>query len=81
MTNSSASAGALPSTTPTPPPTRPCEVQILEAEGGRANVAAAELDDWIASLWYGRRLSYTFAVTVALAALCAGIARLSAGAQ
>jgi hypothetical protein len=54
------------------------DVQILEAQGGRANLAAAELDAWIGSLWHGRRLSYTLAaVSVALAGLCAGIAHLS----
>ncbi len=54
------------------------DVQILEAEGGRANVAAAEFSGWIGSLWHGRRLSYTLAaITLALAGLCAGIAHLS----
>ena len=56
----------------------PREVRMLEAEGGRANVAAAELDDWIGSLWRGQRLSYALAaISVALAGLCAGMAHLS----
>ena len=52
------------------------DMQILRAEGGRANVAAAELDAWAGSLWRGRRLSYTLAaISAVLAGLCAGIAR------
>lgn len=55
------------------------DVRMLEVDGGRANLAAAELDGWIGSLWRGRRLSYTLAtVTVVLSALCAWAARLTA---
>lgn len=54
------------------------DLQILEGQGGRANVAAAELDARIGSLWHGQRLAYAVAaMSVALAGLCAGIGRLS----
>jgi hypothetical protein len=55
------------------------DVRVLELQGGRANLAAAELDEWIASLWHGRRLAYVLvSVSLALAGLCALAGRLIA---
>jgi hypothetical protein len=43
----------------------------MELVGGKAAVAAAQLDEWLASLWHGERLAGTIAVlTVALALAC-----------
>lgn len=36
--------------------------QAMERIGGKAVVFAAELNDWLASLWHGRRLAATLAV-------------------
>jgi len=39
----------------------------LEVYGGKANVVAAELREWFASLWHGRRLAFTVAVMTLIA--------------
>jgi hypothetical protein len=45
--------------------------QAMERIGGKAVVFAAEFNDWLASLWHGRRLAATLAViSVAVAWLC-----------
>ena len=45
-------------------------IHDLELYGGKANVAAAEFQEWFAGLWYGRNLAYTIAViTLCLAFL------------
>ncbi len=41
----------------------------MELFGGKAAVAGAQFDDWLASLWHGQRLAYTVAVLTALVAL------------
>jgi len=38
------------------------EMQQLERLGGTASVRAAEFDQWLSSLWHGRRLALTLAV-------------------
>ena len=38
------------------------EMQQLERLGGRASVQTAEFDQWLSSLWHGRRLAGTLAV-------------------
>jgi hypothetical protein len=38
------------------------EMQQLERLGGRASVQTAEFDQWLSSLWHGRRLPVTLAV-------------------
>ena len=38
------------------------EMQQLERLGGRASVRTAEFDQWLSSLWHGRRLAATLAV-------------------
>jgi len=38
------------------------EMQQLERLGGRASVQTAEFDQWLSSLWHGRRLAVTLAV-------------------
>jgi len=40
----------------------------LEIYGGKANVFAAELREWFDSLWHGKRLAFTVAVTTAITA-------------
>ena len=40
----------------------------LEEFGGKANVIAAEFEDWFASLWHGRRFAFTVAAMTLLAA-------------
>lgn len=43
----------------------------LERIGGKAAVAAAEFNDWFASLWHGRRLAGTLAaLSVGASLLC-----------
>jgi len=37
-------------------------MQQLERLGGRASVRTAEFDQWLSSLWHGRRLAATLAV-------------------
>jgi len=37
------------------------EMQQLERLGGMASVRTAELDEWLSSLWHGRRLAMTLA--------------------
>ena len=50
----------------------------LEAIGGTANVDAAELDDWIGSLWHGRHLAYALATSaIAISVLFAWAARMT----
>ena len=34
-------------------------LRTLELYGGKANVMATELREWVGSLWHGRRLAYT----------------------
>jgi len=47
----------------------------IERIGGRAAVYAARFDQWLGSLWHGRRLAWTVAVGSAIAALgCLGLA-------
>jgi len=41
----------------------------MEVFGGKAAIAGAELDDWLSSLWHGRRLAYTIAVLAVPVAL------------
>ena len=43
-------------------------LRTLELYGGKANVMAAELRQWFASLWHGTRLAYTVACGTALLA-------------
>ena len=38
------------------------EMQQLERLGGRASVQTVEFDQWLSSLWHGRRLAATLAV-------------------
>lgn len=40
----------------------------MELYGGKANVLAAELQQWFASLWHGRRLALTVACGTVLVA-------------
>lgn len=55
------------------------EMQQLERLGGQASVQTAQLDQWLSSLWEGRRLAGTLAVLSLLAAAgCAWIAGLMA---
>jgi len=37
------------------------EMRQLERLGGAASVRTAELDEWLSSLWHGRRLAATLA--------------------
>ena len=49
----------------------------LELMGGKLGVVLAEVNDWLASLWHGRRLGCTVAVlSIATAAACFWVARL-----
>jgi hypothetical protein len=41
----------------------------LERFGGKANVLAAELDRWFASLWHGRKLAFTVAFIAGVVSL------------
>jgi hypothetical protein len=55
------------------------EMQQLERIGGQASVQTARLDQWLSSLWEGRRLAGTLAVLSLLAAAgCLWIAGLMA---
>ena len=40
----------------------------MELYGGKANLLAAEIRAWVASLWHGRRLALTVAVVTVAAA-------------
>jgi hypothetical protein len=49
----------------------------LEVYGGKANVAATELQQWFEGLWQGRQLAYTLAIlAVGTALACFSIAEL-----
>jgi hypothetical protein len=49
----------------------------LERVGGKSAVFAAELNDWLGSLWHGQRLGYTVAVISIVCAIgCFVFARL-----
>jgi hypothetical protein len=49
----------------------------LELMGGKLGVVLADLNDWFASLWHGRRLAYTVAfISIATAAGCFWVARM-----
>jgi len=49
----------------------------LERIGGKSAVMAAELNDWLASLWHGRQLAYTLAfLSVGTAVACFILAHL-----
>ena len=55
------------------------EMQQLERLGGRASVQATRLDDWLSSLWHGRRLAGTLAVlSLVVAAGCLHVGGLMA---
>jgi len=41
----------------------------MELYGGKANLLAYDIREWLASLWHGRRLAATVAVLTAVAAL------------
>jgi hypothetical protein len=43
-------------------------LRAMELYGGKANVMAAELRQWFASLWHGTRLAYTVACATTLLA-------------
>ncbi|MFI5325140.1 MAG: hypothetical protein ACHQ7H_02810 [Candidatus Rokuibacteriota bacterium] len=43
-------------------------LRTMELYGGKANLLAAELLDWVQSLWHGRRLAVTVACATVLAA-------------
>ena len=43
------------------------EMQQLERLGGRASVQTVEFDQWLSSLWHGRKLAGTLAVLGLLA--------------
>ena len=43
-------------------------LRTMELYGGKANILAAELLDWVQSLWHGRRLAITVACATVLAA-------------
>jgi hypothetical protein len=43
-------------------------LRTMELYGGKANILAAELLDWLQSLWHGRRLAVTVACATVLAA-------------
>ena len=43
-------------------------VRAMEYYGGKANLLAAELVQWLQSLWHGRRLAYTVAAATVLTA-------------
>ncbi len=47
----------------------------MELYGGKANVMASDLREWLGSLWHGKRLGATVAV---LSALAAGAVRFAA---
>jgi phytoene/squalene synthetase len=42
--------------------------RTMELYGGKASILAAELLDWLQSLWHGRRLAGTVACATVLAA-------------
>ena len=44
-------------------------IHDLELYGGKANVLAAQFNDWFFGLWYGRNLAFTVAVITVLLAL------------
>ncbi|PRC94099.1 hypothetical protein [Solimicrobium silvestre] len=49
----------------------------VERVGGKSTLLAVELDDWFASLWHGKKLSYTLAFLSICSALgCFLLARL-----
>lgn len=55
------------------------KMQQLERLGGRASVQATRLDEWLSSLWHGRRLAGTLAVlSLAAAAGCLYVGGLMA---
>src|SRR5262249_57747211 len=43
-------------------------IRDLERYGGKANVLATQLTDWVNGLWHGRRLAFTLACITGLAA-------------
>jgi hypothetical protein len=49
----------------------------LELMGGKLGVVLADVNDWFASLWHGRRLASTIAViSIAAAAACFWVSHL-----
>ncbi len=52
----------------------------IERLGGKATVYAVRFNEWLGSLWHGRQLAFTVAVTsIAIALICFWVAnRLSA---
>ncbi len=51
-------------------------VREVERLGGRAGLLTSDLDEWLASLWHGRRLAYTLAAgTVVATAVYLAFAR------
>ena len=46
-------------------------VYQMEVLGGKANILATEIREWVGSLWHGRRLAYTLAcVSVSSSFIC-----------
>ncbi len=46
-------------------------VYQMEVLGGKANILATEIREWVGSLWHGRRLAYTLAcVSVGSSLVC-----------
>ena len=49
----------------------------LELMGGKLGIVLADLNDWFASLWHGKRLAYTVAsISIATAAGCFWVSRM-----
>jgi len=47
------------------------DLDEMERIGGKSVILAVELDDWIGSLWHGRRLAYTLTfVSVGSSLMC-----------
>lgn len=53
--------------------------QQIERFGGKMTLQMVELQDWLGSLWHGRRLAYTLALlSTAVGGVCLHVARLAA---
>jgi hypothetical protein len=53
----------------------------LQVIGGKAAVMGNEINDWLASLWHGKRLAYTIAAGTAVVALVAWACERAARAE
>jgi len=53
--------------------------QEVERMGGKATVRMAEFEDWLGSLWHGKRLAFTLALlSTAIGGACVYLAGLAA---